>query len=135
MKSPCGHSRSVFLSTAVVILIVLTTANTAWAQKDMGSIVGLVKDGTGAVVADARVTITDVDRGTVIHTTTNAGGEYVAGPMRIGQYTVTVEKAGFKRAVAGPVSLNVQDRVGVDIIAAGGGYQRNDDRLDHGCTA
>lgn len=116
MKSSCGHSRSVFLRTAVFILFVLTMAGAGWAQKDMGSIVGLVKDGTGAVVADAKVTVTDVDRGTVIHTTTNASGEYVAGPMRIGQYTVTVEKAGFKRAVAGPVPLNVQDRVGVDII-------------------
>src|SRR5579864_1385461 len=111
-----SHSCRLFLGTAVVTLLLLAAATAGWAQKDMGSIVGVVKDGTGAVVADAKVTVTDVDRGTAVHATTNASGEYVAGPMRIGQYTVTVEKAGFKRAVAGPVVLNVQDRVGVDII-------------------
>ncbi|HYA48051.1 MAG TPA: carboxypeptidase-like regulatory domain-containing protein, partial [archaeon] len=98
-----------------VILLVLAAATAGWAQKDMGSIVGIVKDGTGAVVVDAKVTVTDVDRGTALHTTTNSSGEYVAGPLRIGQYTVAVEKTGFKRAVAGPVPLNVQDRIAVDV--------------------
>ena len=74
-----------------------------------------MKDSTGAVVADASVTVADVEHGTSFHTTTNASGEYVAGPLRIGQYTVTVEKAGFKKAVAGPVPLNVQDRLPVDV--------------------
>ena len=36
-----------------------------WAQKDTGSIVGTVKDPSGAVVTGAKITVTDVD-GTVI---------------------------------------------------------------------
>ena len=116
MKYSPGHSRRLFLGAVVVILFVLAAVTTGWAQKDMGNIVGIVKDGTGAVVADAKVTVADVDRGTAFHTTTNSSGEYVAGPLRIGQYTVAVEKSGFKRALAGPVQLNVQDRVAVDVI-------------------
>ncbi len=114
MKSSYGPNRSA-LSVAAVIIILLVSAATGWAQKDMGNIVGIVKDGTGAVVSDAKVTVTDVERGTAFQTTTNSSGEYVAGPLRIGQYTVTVEKAGFKRALAGPVPLNVQDRLAVDV--------------------
>jgi len=100
---------------SLTILICLVFAVPVWGQKDAGTIVGLVKDNSGAVVADAKVMVTDVDRGTVFNTSTNSTGEYAATPLRIGRYTVTVEKAGFKKAVAGPVPLNVQDRLAVDV--------------------
>ncbi|MGA9355917.1 MAG: TonB-dependent receptor [Terriglobales bacterium] len=85
------------------------------AQKDAGAVVGLVRDQSGAVVQGAKVTVTDAERGTTLTFTTNNDGEYVASPLHIGRYTVTVEKSGFKKAVAGPVQVNVQDRVGVDV--------------------
>jgi hypothetical protein len=104
-----------FLWSVAVVLFGLGAAPAGWAQKDMGNVVGLVKDATGAVLADAKVTVTDLDHGTTLQTTTNANGEYVAGPLRIGRYTVAVQKPGFKKAVAGPVAVNVQDRIAVDI--------------------
>jgi len=115
MKSSSNLLRRRSFVIAAIGVLGLISATVAWAQKDMGSIVGLVKDSTGAVVADAKVTVSDVERGTTFETTTNSSGEYVAGPMRIGQYKVTVEKTGFKKAVAGPIALNVQDRLAVDI--------------------
>jgi hypothetical protein len=87
----------------------------AWAQKDAGTIVGTVKDPSGASVVDANVSISDVDRGGTFETTTNVNGEYVAGPLKIGRYSITVQKEGFKRLVAGPVVLNVQERLAVDV--------------------
>jgi len=93
----------------------LVLATPLSAQKDAGAIVGLVRDQSGAVVTDAKVTVTDVDRGIQISLSTNDQGEYVAGPLHIGRYSVTVEKQGFKKAVAGPVQVNIQDRVGVDL--------------------
>ena len=63
-----------------------------WAQKDAGAIVGLVRDASGAIIAGAQVTIADVDRGTTLTLATNGDGEYVASPLHIGRYTVTVEK-------------------------------------------
>jgi len=85
------------------------------AQKDAGAVVGLVRDQSGAVVQGAKVSVTDADRGTTLTSTTNNDGEYVASPLHIGRYTVTVEKQGFKKAVAGPVQVNVQDRVSLDV--------------------
>jgi len=102
-------------SLLLALLFSLVALPSAWAQKDTGAIVGLVRDSSGAIVTDAKVTITDADRGTVLSFTTNSDGEYVASPLRIGRYTVTVEKAGFKKAVAGPFQVNIQDRVGVDM--------------------
>jgi hypothetical protein len=93
MRLFSDHFCGVFLPVAVLVLLLSVAIPTrSWAQKDMGSIVGSVKDGMGAVIADAKVVITDVDRGTLVNTISNASGEYVSGPLRIGQYTVTVEK-------------------------------------------
>jgi hypothetical protein len=115
MKFDSRHLFGTIRSVAIAVLVLAAVAPATWAQKDMGNIVGSVKDGTGAVVAEAKVSVTDIDHGTVFNSTTNSSGEYVAGPLKIGRYTVTVEKAGFKKTVAGPVTLNVQDRVAVDI--------------------
>jgi hypothetical protein len=95
--------------------VFLAPAAPLWAQKDAGAIVGLVRDSSGALVAGAKVTVTDVDRGISVTLSTNDRGEYVASPLKIGRYTVTVEKQGFKKAVAEPVQVNIQDRVGVDL--------------------
>ncbi|MBV8053255.1 MAG: TonB-dependent receptor [Acidobacteriaceae bacterium] len=86
----------------------------AFAQKDTGGIGGMVTDPSGAVVGGAKVTITDVDRGTTVTATTNAQGEYVASPLKIGRYTVTIEKQGFQKAVLGPVKVDVQEQPAVN---------------------
>lgn len=83
---------SLFLA---VICVLLPFA--AWAQKDAGGIVGTVRDPSGAIVAKAKVTVADVDRGTHLETVTNDSGEYVASPLRVGHYTVTVEHPDSKR--------------------------------------
>ena len=105
--------RAQFVPALLVSLLALST--NLWAQKDAGAIVGLVLDSSGAVIAGAKIIVTDLDRGTELILSSNNGGEYVASPLKIGRYKVTVEKAGFKKAVAGPVQVNIQDRVGVDL--------------------
>jgi len=86
-----------------------------FAQKDTGTIVGTIRDSSGATVPGAQVTVYEMDRGSSLVTTSNDVGEYVASPLRIGRYTVSVEKAGFKTAVAGPIEVKVQDRLAVDL--------------------
>jgi hypothetical protein len=87
----------------------------AFAQKDTGSIAGLVKDSSNAVVEGAKVTVTDADRGTQVITQTNAQGEYLVSSLKVGRYQVTIEKTGFKKALAGPVTVDVQERLAVDV--------------------
>ncbi len=111
---PIHFHRAHFLA-ALLPTILFALGTPLWAQKDAGAIVGLVRDSTGAVVIGAQVTVTDVDRGNALNLTTNNNGEYVASPLRIGHYTVTVEKKGFKKEVAGPVQVNIQDRLGIDL--------------------
>jgi len=109
-----GHIASL-LWIAIVALSYLGFAANAWAQKDSGSIVGVVRDPSGALIANAKVKVTEVDQGTSVNASTNASGEYIVTPLRIGRYNVTVEKQGFKKAVVGPIILDVQARPAVDV--------------------
>ena len=84
-----SSARCRMLVFALVILVLAFPTN-AGAQKDAGSIVGSVKDPSGALISQAAVTVTDVERGSNLSTKTNDAGEYVAGPLRVGRYTVTV---------------------------------------------
>ena len=116
---PISLLRLLHLSTFLLLLAV-SLAPSLWAQKDAGAIVGLVRDASGAVVPAAKVTVEDIDHGVKLNLSTNAAGEYVASPLRIGHYTVTVEKTGFKKSIAGPVEVNIQDRIGLDVNLAPG---------------
>ena len=109
------HLASFRLPVLLLAVIWVASAVPIWAQKDAGSIVGTVRDQTGAIVTDAKVTVSDVERGMHLETTTNESGEYVAGPLRVGRYTVTVEHPGFKRSVTPPVDLDVQQRIALNI--------------------
>lgn len=66
MPNVASSRLSVFLAVACMAL-----SAPAWAQKDAGSIVGTVKDQTGAIVAKAKVTVSDVERGTYLESATN----------------------------------------------------------------
>ena len=61
-----------------------------------------MKDASGKVVVGAKITVTDVERGTVIETVSNGVGEYTASPLKVGRYKISVEKAGFKTRSGGP---------------------------------
>jgi Carboxypeptidase regulatory-like domain/TonB dependent receptor-like, beta-barrel len=100
---------------ATVLTICFLASSTLWAQKDASSLSGTVKDSTGAVIAGAAVTVVDLERGSKMSTTTNIEGGYVVTPLKVGQYQITVEKQGFKKTVAGPVTLQVQQRAVLDL--------------------
>src|SRR5262249_48967768 len=98
-----------------IFLFLSLLTGSLWAQKDAGSIAGTVKDPSGATVPEAKVTVTEVDKGTSLNTSTGGSGGYVASPLLIGRYTVRVEKNGFKTAVTEIIELQVQQRAVVDI--------------------
>ena len=87
----------------------------AAAQESTGSIVGIVKDSNGAVVAGATVIIRNTDKNIVARTlTTNEEGSYSAPFLLAGRYSVGVESTGFKKWVKTDIVLNVNDRLAMD---------------------
>src|SRR6202047_2705700 len=70
----------------------------AFSQGTQGRILGTITDPSGAVIAGATVTVTDVQRGIPRTLTTDQSGEYVAPSLLPGTYTVRAEAVGFKAA-------------------------------------
>src|SRR6202043_4188436 len=68
----------------------------AFAQLNLGRIVGSVTDQTGGEIADATVPVIDVARGINRPLTTDGAGEYNAPSLIPGTYTVRAEAKGFK---------------------------------------
>ena len=83
--------RAVFLS--------LLLASVAAAQSTTQSIQGIVTDSSGAVVAGARVTATELNTGVVRTVTTNETGNYTVPSIPVGNYDIKVEMQGFKADV------------------------------------
>ena len=108
------HSAARF-RTFLLFFFLLAFASSTLAQKDTGSIVGTVKDSSGALIPDAKITVTETEKGTTFVTSSDTSGEYVASPLNVGRYKVTVERQGFKTAVAGPIELDVQQRAVVNV--------------------
>jgi len=84
-------------------------------QAVYGSIVGTVVDSSGAAVANAKVTIRNIDRDTSNETTTNESGNYTQRYLIVGNYQVRVEAPGFQAAVENRVPVSVDAEVKVDM--------------------
>ena len=102
------------LNRIALVMTLLSFGILAWAQKDTGGVAGTVRDSSGAMVAGAKVIVTDADRGGKVETKTNAEGQFVVTPLKVGRYNLEVEKTGFKKALAGPVQVDVQERPAVN---------------------
>src|SRR5579883_898590 len=70
----------------------------AWAQANVGSIIGVVTDPSGAAIAGADVKILDPTTNTTLSTTTNEVGRYTFVSVPPGTYDVTISHAGFTQA-------------------------------------
>jgi hypothetical protein len=81
----------------VFSLLLLSLAVAAFGQTESGQIAGTVKDKTGAVVANAKVTVTAVDTNVSRTGTTNASGIYTFPALKPAAYKVTIEAAGFQK--------------------------------------
>jgi hypothetical protein len=82
------------LISAVIFLFAVTCA---WAQTGTTSLRGVVTDKTGATVANANVTLTNVGQALKREMTTNNAGEYEFLALPPGTYVLTVELAGFRK--------------------------------------
>jgi hypothetical protein len=84
------------------------------AQVDTGTIVGTILDKSGAVVPNATVTLTEVQTNIKTIVKSDAEGNYIATPLKVGNYSISVAIAGFKTETRENVVLRVQDRLRAD---------------------
>jgi hypothetical protein len=87
---------TLLISGALFTLILLqSTFSFSQATISTGSIVGTVTDPSGAVLANAKVVITNVSTGRTIELTTNTAGAFNSAALQPGTYKVSVTQQGF----------------------------------------
>ena len=92
----------------VTILSTFALVAAALAQTASTSVVnGTVLDAQGAAIPGAKVTVLNTETGAVRNATTSDTGQYVIGNLGPGQYRISVEVAGFNKAIANNVPLEV----------------------------
>jgi len=102
-------------------LILISIPGLLAAQDTRGNIAGTVSDAQGAVVSGASVTVANTGTGTSTRLTTNANGYYEAPLLLTGTYSVTVETAGFKKAVRSAVTLGLGEQLQLNFQLEVGG--------------
>ncbi|MGB6130487.1 MAG: TonB-dependent receptor [Acidobacteriaceae bacterium] len=95
--------------------LVLMSCALAHAQYDNGSLVGTIRDASGAVVPGAAVTATNNATGIVAKTRTTGDGNYEFPSLRTGVYTIGATAHGFAHAVAEAITISVGSRQRIDL--------------------
>ena len=85
------------------------------AQDATGRIVGTVTDAQGAVVAGAKVSVTNVETGVTRETTSGNDGQYQILQLPIGSYRASAEHPGFRKIVSSAQPLNINATLRVDL--------------------
>src|SRR5215472_7277127 len=98
--------RNLSVLTCWLAMLVFGVANCE-AQTFRGTILGTVTDASGGAVPGAMVTIKNADTGLTRTVTTADDGSYAAPELPIGNYSITVDKEGFKKSVATGVHVEV----------------------------
>src|SRR5207253_33901 len=98
----------------VICLALGFGASTALGQAVYGGITGSVTDPQGNAVASAKVTVTNISKGTTEEAATNESGNYSVTHLIPDNYKVHIEAAGFKAYDVASARVDVDTIVRVD---------------------
>ena len=90
------------LSVRTLVMVVCVTASLvrmSWAQVQNASLTGLITDQSGAVIVGAHASLKNVATNVTFTQVTDSSGYYLFPALPIGDYTITIEMEGFKKAV------------------------------------
>jgi hypothetical protein len=107
-----GKLALVFLVAVVVLAL---TPPAGWGQNVYGTIAGTVTDTSGAAVANASVTLTNLDNAQKHSIETDASGNYTFLSILPGRYKLEGEKTGFKTFLREPIEVQIESGLRVDI--------------------
>ena len=84
------------IASFFAILAIALSVTVTFAQTTSGDLVGSVKDPSGAIVPNANVTVTNEGTGVAVSVKSGSEGEFRAGNLLPGQYSLAVSAAGFQ---------------------------------------
>src|SRR5947208_4777267 len=109
------HLRKLCFAFLVAIIVLALAPTSGWSQNVYGTIAGTVTDTSGAAVANATVTLTNLDNGQKRSIETDSSGNYTFVNILPGRYKLEGEKTGFKKFVREPILVQIESGLRVDI--------------------
>jgi carboxypeptidase family protein len=113
INSPSTVFRLTAFASIIALAILADVA--AFAQETRSTILGTVKDQSGAVIAGATIDVTNTDTNSTTKLVANNSGYFEAPYLLPGTYSIMVTADGFKKHVRQGVTLTVNSRQNVDI--------------------
>ncbi|MGH9325491.1 MAG: carboxypeptidase regulatory-like domain-containing protein [Terriglobia bacterium] len=110
--------RSLWRGAVGVCVILAFWGSYGVAQTTFGSITGTVTDPSGAVVPNAKVTVTNQGTGVARHVTTGATGAFNVANLDVGTYQVAVTASGFQTFQQGNLILSANQVLNVPVQLA-----------------
>jgi hypothetical protein len=109
-----SNAGGVFL---LLLAAVVLAGSPGWAQFDSASVLGTIRDTSGAVVHSATVTLLSPAKGVSATRQTDGNGDYEFTNVQPGEYSITVTAVGFDTASTDPftVAVGARQRVGLSL--------------------
>src|SRR6476646_6694358 len=119
----CMHQlwRKCLLLSALAVTAGISVPSYLYSQQlsaTRGGLGGVITDKSGAIIPDAKVTVTGASDHRVV--TTDSAGRFIASDLTPGMYTVEVEKAGFQKQTAKNLEVIINRTQSVDFSLATG---------------
>src|SRR5690348_16928489 len=105
--------------TAIICGLVLPSM----AQERFGTVAGVVKDPSGAVIPGTNITVKNKDTNRAVTTQSRGDGSYTLPSVEPGHYTVVFEKTGFTRVDVPEILVVVGSTTTIDIALQVGAVQ------------
>lgn len=104
------------LAGALILLGLLVSADAGFvrAQSTYGSILGVVRDSTGAIIQNAKVTLEDTGTQATLVATVDASGNYAFRNVDVGSYRLTIAAPGFETASLPQIALAARETRRID---------------------
>jgi Carboxypeptidase regulatory-like domain len=118
----CKHSfwHNAGMRVAIALVFVIAPTVPVGAQVESGKVVGAVHDASGALLAGAKIMITNVDTNVSRSVVAGSSGEYVVTELPPGTYTMLAEHEGFKKAAQARFKLDVNQVTRIDFTLSVG---------------
>ncbi|ABF42507.1 Cna B-type protein [Candidatus Koribacter versatilis Ellin345] len=114
--------RTTVIRVLAVLALLFVFTSLVFGQAETGQVTGTVTDPSGAIVAGAKVTITDVNTGAQRTGTTNSSGSYTFTNLKPSTYDVVVEGSGFAKFTRRvDVTVGSKNEVSAQMSVTGGG--------------
>jgi outer membrane receptor protein involved in Fe transport len=98
------------------LCVVMFSGKNLAAQQATALLTGTVKDSSGAVVSDAKVTLRNSDTNITRVSKSDKNGDFLFTSIPIGSYEVGVERQGFKRSVRRGITLEINQNARLDVV-------------------